>query len=435
LFGYSKLIQCDYRSLDYSNLKDFDLNKVITPNIIWCFDTLTNTMTIEDIDLFLIKLQDQCPLAFISIVNSSFDAQIKMGYSVETLNRVETMVKNKFYYDFYVSDQDYLDRNFVGGSQFLKTMSVNIYISGLPINHNCYFVKLIHPKLTMKIGLPLEKFLTEITGDINPANLKSLPLLQINQNLIIKSKLDGILCNTIRRGDVTILVSKDGDALEIDLSIGDKRVNAVLVLERYKNDYYFLHYRSICGVSLLHWPLKWHKAPVGVKTQSSFKLNAIDTLDMFIKIPCGLASDGVVIFDDNYGVKTVARMTSSNNQHYYKWVDMVDIKIKSVTYETFRMVDCYLPIRIKPNEKVDMRPYKQVVFINDLLIMRGLIGAKGSLEWSLGHQLSWMQYHQCNLILFGKINPVYKEGSELNIVNSIIAMKHGLKIKPIVEDV
>jgi len=154
-----------------------------------------------------------------------------------------------------------------------------------------------------------------------------------------------------------------------------------------------------------------------------------------MKIPNGLASDGVVLFDDNYGVKTVAKITHSNNQHYYKWVDMVDIKIDNKTYETFRMVDCYLPIRLKTNEKVDVRPYKQTVFINDLLIVRGLIAAKGSLEWSLGHQLSWMHYHQCNLILFGKIKMEYKEGSEYNILNSIIAMKQGLRLKPIVEEV
>jgi len=212
-------------------------------------------------------------------------------------------------------------------------------------------------------------------------------------------------------------------------------VNATIVLEKYKKDYYFFHYRSICGVNLMYWPLKWHQAPVGVKTQLSCRLNSLESLERFMKIPNGLASDGVVLFDDNYGVKTVAKIALSNNQHYYKWVDMVDIKIDNKTFETFRMVDCYLPIRLKANEKVDVRPYKQTVFINDLLVMRRLIGAKGSLEWSLGHQLSWMHYHQCNLILFGKIKMEYKEGSEYNILNSIIAMKQGLRLKPIVEEV
>jgi len=94
------------------------------------------------------------------------------------------------------------------------------------------------------------------------------------------------------------------------------------------------------------WPLKWHSCPEGMMVHNSIKLHEIKTIDRLLAFPY-VKCDGIIVYDPNYGVKTDLRMTNSNNQHYYKHLDMADKEVNSIVYETFRFNDFYLPIRKK----------------------------------------------------------------------------------------
>jgi len=223
LFSRVKLLNVDYTTFDFSSFIDEEFGDLVQPNMIWCYDTLSNIMKINEIENFLLKLHDVYPYAFIGITNSSFDAQIKLGYAHRDGIRVQTSVKNHIFYDYYISDQDYENNGFIRGSQFLKSLSMNLYVFGLPINHDCYFVKMIHPKIKFKMFKKMDYVSDEVTGDVNPANGKSLLQYSFNQNFLVRPKIDGILCNTIRKGDETMVHCKDGSVFDCELTVGKKK--------------------------------------------------------------------------------------------------------------------------------------------------------------------------------------------------------------------
>jgi len=430
LFSRVKLLNVDYTTFDFSSFIDEEFGDLVQPNMIWCYDTLSNIMKINEIENFLLKLHDVYPYAFIGITNSSFDAQIKLGYAHRDGIRVQTSVKNHIFYDYYISDQDYENNGFIRGSQFLKSLSMNLYVFGLPINHDCYFVKMIHPKIKFKMFKKMDYVSDEVTGDVNPANGKSLLQYSFNQNFLVRPKIDGILCNTIRKGDETMVHCKDGSVFDCELTVGKKKIHASMVFELLDGVNYFFHYKTIGSLNMRAWPLKWHSCPEGMMVHNSIKLHEIKTIDRLLAFPY-VKCDGIIVYDPNYGVKTDLRMANSNNQHYYKHLDMADKEVNSIVYETFRFNDFYLPIRKKPNNKTDKLLYKQMVFINDLAKFMEWSRDEMTLDQCLVEQLKWMKCYQIVYVLANREKFKKKEvKNDLTLLDSIVAYVQGLKVVP-----
>jgi len=434
LFSRVKLLNVDYTTFDFSSFIDEEFGDLVQPNMIWCYDTLSNALKINDIENFLLKIHDTYPQAFIGITNSSFDAQIKLGYAHKDGIRVQTSVKNHVFYDYYISDEEYEMNGFIRGSQFLKSLSMNLYVFGLPINHDCYYVKMIHPKIKFKLLSKIEYACVEVSGDVNPANGKSLLQYSYNQNFLVRPKIDGILCNTVRQGDVTMVHCKDGNVYDCELTVGKKKVHASMVFERLDGTNYFFHYKTIGSLNMRAWPLKWHSCPEGMMVHNSIKLHEIKTIDRLLSFP-SIKCDGIIVYDPNYGVKTDLKMTNSNNQHYYKHLDMRDQEINSVVYETFRFNDFYLPIRVKPNNKTDKFLFKQLVFINDLAKFMEWSQGDMTLDQCLVEQLKWMKYFQIVYVLANREKFKKKQvKNDLTLLDSTIAYIQGQKVVPMFED-
>jgi len=434
LFSRVKLLNVDYTKFDFTTFIDEEFGVLVQPNMIWCYDTLSNGMGIDDIERFLMKLHDTYPYSFIGITNSSFDAQIKLGYAQKEGIMVQTSVKNRIYNDFYISDADYEANGFIRGSQFLKSLSMNLYVFGLPINHDCYFIKMIHPKIKFKMGNILDTVQTDdISGDVNPANGKSLLQYSYNQNFLVRPKIDGILCNTVRKGEETQVRCKDGNIYDCEMTVGQKKVHVSMVFERIDGINYFFHYKSIGSLNMRAWPLKWHSCPEGMMVHNSIALHEIKTMERLIAFP-GIRCDGIIVYDPNYGVKTDLRMASSNNQHYYKFLDMRDFEIEGNVYETFRFNDFYLPIRKKPNNKVDKLLFKQTVFISDLAKFMEWSKDEMSLDQCLVEQLKWMKYFQIVYVLANREKFMKKEiKKNYTLLDSVVAYIQGKRVVPMFE--
>jgi len=198
---------------------------------------------------------------------------------------------------------------------------------------------------------------------------------------------------------------------------------------------FFFHYRSIGTIDMTNWPLKWHQCPIGMTMAPSIKLTSIQSVDHLIKFP-KYKCDGLIVYDDNYGVKTDPRRSDSNNQHYYKWLDMVDLKFQNKVYETFRFNDFYLPIREKDNDKVDKKMYKQNVFLPDLIQAMGWSKDIISMDTALLYQCRWMQLKGAVFI----INQREKAKriamtDKIDLNNSLVAMFNDIRLIPIYEAV